>query len=280
MPSTSTAKHPALPWSITFTDSETEHSYIDNEGRDYISVTTLVHRFFPEFDSDYHSKRIAKREGRSQADVLAGWKLLADTACDYGTAVHYYGECIIKGLPLPKPANEKERFAFMAVDKALKGISKHYEFLGVEEIVFDPLYRVAGTIDLPCRHIATGRIAILDWKTNGSIDLIPRYGGFGHAPIAHLGDCNGNHYRMQFGTYAEVMRGSGYVPEDTGFDNAIIYIPPMSPDPVWIPMPDAPKEAADVITSWFKQFDTVENQKYKVSVAEFMERGEKFKGAA
>ena len=280
MPSTSTAKHPALPWSITFTDSETEHSYIDQEGRDYISVTTLVHRFFPEFNAKEAAGRISKRESRVVEDILAEWKLGCDIACAYGTKVHNYAENLKEGRKLPVASNPKEAIAFKSVENALRGIEKHYEILGTECIVFDPLYRVSGTIDLPCRHRETGRMAILDYKTNKSIHLVPRYGQYGHKPIAHIGDCNGNHYRLQFATYAQIMRDSGYVPEDTGFDNAAIYIAPGSEQPVWIPFSDAQKEATDMINAWFKQFDTVENQKYKVSVAEFMARGERFKGAA
>ena len=101
--------------------------------------------------------------------------------------------------------------------------------------------------------------------------MLPRFNQYGLPPIAHIGDCNGNHYRLQFATYAQIMRDSGYVPEDTPFSNAAIYIQPMSENPVWIPLPDAQRESTDLINAWHAEYDTVANQKSGISVAEFME---------
>ena len=268
MTNTKKAKHPTLPCSITFTNDD--HRYVDELGLDYISVTTLVSRFFPTFDERGTAGRIAQRDNRDIMDVLQEWKLNRDTACAYGTKVHLFAENLIKGESLPAPENEKERIAFKSVENALRGLSKHYEILGTEKVVFDPLYRVSGTIDLPCRHRATGRLAIVDWKPNKSIDLIPRFSQRGRKPIEHIGDCNGNHYMLQFSTYSEIMRGSGYVDQDEPFDNAAVWIQPMNPNPVWIPMRDARKEASDMIALWHRQFDSVENCKYKVTVADYL----------
>jgi len=144
MPSTTTAKHPRLPFSITFT--EEGHTYIDNENSDYLSTTTLVGKFFPEFDAPAKAEEIAARENRLAMDILTEWNRSCAESCAYGTRVHEYAEACILGLPTHKHANEKERHAFIAVDTALVGIRKHYEIVSVEAIVFDPVYRIAGSI--------------------------------------------------------------------------------------------------------------------------------------
>lgn len=262
------AKHKVLPFEISF--DEPSHQYLDNEGRDYISVTTLVHRFFPKFDTAGMSKRIATREGVLQAEILARWDKKRDAACEYGTLVHNYAEACVKGDTPPRPRSGHTQMAFDAVQSALRLISGHYDILGAEKIVFDPVYRVAGTIDLPLRHRATGRLCIADWKTNEAIDMTPRFPGMGLPPIAHIPDCNGNHYRLQFAMYAEIMRGSGYVPPDTEFSNAIIYIPPATGRPVWIPCDDAPAEARAMLNAWESEFFTVANIQSGRTVGDYL----------
>jgi len=268
MPATSTAKHPKLPFTITFT--EEGHTYVDNESSDYLSTTTLVGKFFPEFDELYHSDRIAKRHGRDQSDILAMWHAKADAANLYGTHVHEHAESSILGTPLAKATSEKERVAFAAVDTALVGIHKHYEIISVEAIVFDPVYRVSGSIDLRARHRKSGRLATLDWKTNEKLDLTTPYKHTAHPPIAHIPDCNGNHYRLQLAIYEQIMRGAYYIAEDEPIDNAIIYIPPMQSNPVWVPLKPAQPEALAMIKAWYDAFFTVKNIERGTSVADFL----------
>jgi len=265
-----TAKHPSLPWSISF--DPIPHSYIDNENRDYISVTTLVHHFFPEFDTMATAARVAAREGVPVEVIIARWDKKRDDSSEYGTEVHNYAEACVKGHSKPEPTSTLTRMAYDAVNEALVMISRHYDILGAECLVFDPLFRVAGTIDLPLRHKKTRRYCIADWKTNQAIDITPRYPGHGRPPIEHIPDCNGNHYRLQFAEYAEIMRGSGYVPPDTEFSNAIIYIPPMTGHPVWIPMADAPVEARGMLTSWESEFFTPTNQTFGLTVADYLKQ--------
>jgi len=125
----------------------------------------------------------------------------------YGTEVHNYAEACVKGGGRPEPTSTLSRMAYDAVNEALRMISRHYDILGSECLVFDPLFRVAGTIDLPLRHKATGKLCIADWKTNQAIDVTPRFAGRGRPPIEHIPDCNGNHYRLQFALYADSYRG-------------------------------------------------------------------------
>jgi hypothetical protein len=66
------------------------------------------------------------------------------------------------------------------------------------------------------------------------------------------------------------MRASGYVPPSSEFSNAIIYIPPMTGKPVWIPMADAPVEASAMLTAWESEFFTPANQQAGLTVADYL----------
>jgi hypothetical protein len=74
--------------------------------------------------------------------------------------------------------------------------------------------------------------------------------GTGFKPIQHIQDCNGNHYRLQFALYGQVMRIGQYLALDEPLDNGVIWLPPMSDDPQWIRMPDAKAEADAMIRCW------------------------------
>jgi hypothetical protein len=118
MPSTSTAKHPTCPYTITFT--EANHRYVDNEGRDYISGTSIVNSLFEPFDAPAVAERVAERDGTTALEVLAQWKAKGKAASEYGTRVHEYAEALILGKTPPKPTNTKQVCAFAVVDKAMK----------------------------------------------------------------------------------------------------------------------------------------------------------------
>ena len=55
---------------------EEDHKYINLDNPDYLytSVTTVLHKYEVPFDADFHSKRIALRDGREQQDILDEWK--------------------------------------------------------------------------------------------------------------------------------------------------------------------------------------------------------------
>jgi hypothetical protein len=248
MPATQTATHPHTRQTITFT--EADHSYVDDTNHRYASGTGLVAAFFPHFNPDEHAPRIAARRNTTPEAIKAEWEAHATESCDYGTHCHEYAEASIKGTPTPAPATERERHAFRAIDTALVGINRNYTILACEQIIFAQCLHLAGTMDLFARRKRDRMLAVLDWKTNKAIDLTAKFGGTGHKPIQHIGDCNGNHYRLQFATYGQVMRIGQYLALDEPLDNGVIWLPPMSAEPQWIRMQDAKAEADAMIRCW------------------------------
>jgi len=242
-----TAEHPTLPWKLTF--DPTSHTYRDQENRDYESVTHLVGRHFPAFDEVATSARVAARTGRIEKDLVSEWNDKRDAASDYGHRVHAYAESLILGTGTVQPETDNERRAFAIVDKALAGLAGEFDILAAEQIVFDPLFLVAGTIDLVARRRSSGELAVLDWKTNDSITL-DAYGRTGLPPIAHVSDCKVNRYALQLSTYAWMLTDAGhsaYPSKGEPVELALIHVPHVGADPVWRPVPHMPDEVGAVM---------------------------------
>ena len=227
--------HPILPWTLTFDPDP--HTYTDNEGQKYESVTTFVGRHFEPFNEQLEAKRIALRDGRLELDVLYGWRKKADDAAAFGHRIHEYAEAMVLGSTATNPETDKERRAFAIVDKAMVSLSQQYEFLPPEQIVFDPMFLIAGMIDLPARNRTTGALAILDWKTCESITM-DNYRKFARFPISDVPDSKFHHYELQLSIYAWILTAhgwSGYPSEGESVELAMIHVPHVGEEPVWRP---------------------------------------------
>lgn len=227
MPSSTQTKHPVYPHVLTFTESD--HRYEDNLGARYTSVSALVGKFKRPFDRDGISARCAARDGITQAEVLAGWQETADVACRYGTKTHEYAEnTFSRGLSGVKhePHTETEIRAFKCVRAQFSALieSGRFVVMGQELVVFCPLRRVAGTIDLMLREVATGRIWLIDWKTNREIARKGYNGQTMTDTFAHLQDCGFVHYSLQLSLYWQIMRTACWVPKNAEPESRIIHI--------------------------------------------------------
>lgn len=231
------ATHPKLEgWDITF--DSTDHSYRDSTGQVYTSGTSFLKQFFPVFDVHANAARVAARENRLEMDVIAEWNAKRDASSRYGTRVHEYAEAKINGTPTGLPSSPREITARRAVDSALHMLKDHYEILGSEVIVFDPLHQIAGTIDLPARNRQTGAIAVLDWKT--CEEITDKSYAMALPPIQYIPDSKVVHYGLQLSLYGFIQVDSGYVAPGTPVETAVIHIQPDNPEPVWMPLPYAP----------------------------------------
>lgn len=230
-----TATHPTSGHTLTFDPAR--HTYTDNERRRYLSVTSWVRSLFPAFDASSAAERVAARTGRLALDVLREWNAKRDASAAYGTAVHAYAEAAILGTvaAMAPPATDNEARARLAVDAALLALADTHDILGAEMIVFDPLYRLAGTLDLPAINRATGALAILDWKTCEEI-TDDAWGRTGLPPLVDVPDSKAAHYAIQLSGYASIMLETGYVEQDRPVELAVIHVAPGSSVPAWMPL--------------------------------------------
>lgn len=174
------------------------HTYIHIDGLyQYKSVSHLLSLYKNKFDAQNISKRVAKRRGLTQDEVLQEWQDINTTATTYGSKIHDNLEQWIK----------MNGFYF-SQDEELKKVFKSAREIGVlsaenilaEEILHMDDLGIAGTSDLIHDH--GNYFNILDYKTNKKLDFINQYGDWMKPPLQHLSDCSYNHYALQLSIYA------------------------------------------------------------------------------
>ena len=110
---------------------------------DYISVTSLIDRFFP-FDMDRFIKGKAKREGISENEVLEEFLKNRDEAAEKGTHLHEQIENFLKGKEYDSNSKEFDMFKDF-YQKII--VSKGFEFVEAEKRILLEKYNIAGTVD-------------------------------------------------------------------------------------------------------------------------------------
>lgn len=124
------------------------------------SASTIISRFFPEFDSIYWSNRKASSLGMTANDVAKMWADKGKKARDQGTFLHEQIENYYLGLDY----EETEEF-----DQFKNFIKDHYDLRPYrsEWRIFDDILNIAGTIDL---IVANGNTHdIYDWKRSKKV---------------------------------------------------------------------------------------------------------------
>ena len=179
---------------------EVEHIYrhaLDVAGNgQYISVTTLIDRFFP-FDQDRYINQKATRENREEQEVLDEFIRNRDEAAEKGTHLHAQIEKFLKGEEHDSDFKEFRMFQnFYAEVIERKG----FEFQEAEKIIFHPTYNVAGMVDGLFKKPGSDEHIILDWKRSKKlvIDGHARKFGYGYA-LSELSELdNSSYYKYSF----------------------------------------------------------------------------------
>ena len=217
---------------------EEEHKYNDTLGNDYISTTTILHLYKPEFDKAYWLRRKSKELGISEVKLKEQWDTITKEACDRGSVTHNGLEDGIKGASKFKQAIqylERDGDGEMITVADLNTINANYKLLNIEEFKeatdykYDNLYEVfekyvnlgykiyaeigmflidyliSGTIDVLLVNEWENKAVIGDWKTNRG-GLIFTSGYYRkdkkQKPLPH---CNGSIYNLQLSMYAKAV---------------------------------------------------------------------------
>jgi len=146
-----------------------------------------------------------------------------------GTRVHLNCEMQIQGKPLPylHPEHQRERDIMRtAYNAVLYLFSLGFKVWAAEKIVFAEEFGVSGTIDLIMFDPKTGKVYIIDWKTNEKIEFKNNFNEFGFEPIRHIHHCSGSHYTLQLSLYEYLLRTQGYVKPGTSIDRYLIHLTP------------------------------------------------------
>ena len=174
---------------------EEGHKYNDAMGNEYLSVTTLIHDYYNNFDAAYWAHKKAREQGKSEKAILAEWDRIRDEACSRGTKTHNGLEDAIKEVSKFKKAIQyltdttSGRVITIAdipalipqpldVDKFIEATDNKYPeiyrvfkfYTDKGYIIYSEIgaylmdYLVSGTIDIFCYRPTD--FVILDWKTN------------------------------------------------------------------------------------------------------------------
>ena len=181
------------------------------------SVTTFIHKFFPEFNLKMMSRLVAKRRREkgelnkngkplNARDVKKEWALKGDIARSAGTLTHLEIEEFIKGnyseieFPVLTPKAQQGIKWFMKSPYAKSKVV-------TEERIFDEELGLAGTIDVSVYK--DKEVTLIDWKTNKAI----KKRGYGKGSCG-LPNANYYHYTLQLSVYAYMLERQGYIIKD------------------------------------------------------------------
>ena len=185
--------------------NEETHTYADARNQtgtaDYISVTTLIEKFFPFFDEEAYIQKYMAESGKTREEVVR--KMLEPS--ERGTDMHQQIEYFLKGKEHREDFKEFQLFRKFHEEQILK---RGLAFYDAEKVVTLPQFGIAGTVDALFRK-PDGTFVMVDWKRSKHliIDGYPKkYGiGRGLSILSHLDNSSYYHYELQQSFYKYIL---------------------------------------------------------------------------
>lgn len=180
--------------------NEAEHKYTVND-KELISVTTLIDKYFPQFDADYWAARKAPRMGITPDELKAQWEANAERARNLGTSMHDKIEKYYLGI-----SSETDETFDLFLQFAANHTLLPYR---TEWRIFYEEYGIAGTLDF--LEYKDGVFTIYDWKRseklvkNGIVLKDNQWGTSAFDPISHIPDTSFYHYALQLSMYRYIL---------------------------------------------------------------------------
>lgn len=175
-----------------------------------ISVTTLIHLFFPEFDADVVIPKMMARNwanskyfGMSPEAIKTLWEKNGEEASHAGTLMHADIERFLNQETVLNPTCTEHQY-FQCFWKGFQVVNPCYVPYRTEWLVFDEERKISGSIDCVLKHVETGAVTILDWKRSKEIKKENRFEQ-GFPPFEHLPNCNFSHYTLQLNIYRHLL---------------------------------------------------------------------------
>ncbi|MFW5847405.1 MAG: hypothetical protein ACOCVF_00600 [bacterium] len=188
------------------------HKYYLN-GKECISVTTLIHKYVTEFDELYWSEAKAEEFNLTPKEVLRAWKFLNEKGTFKGSLIHEYGENLFKHKFFPYPSDRViNMFGFDPIkkeyDKTKKHVDKFYNDVKdklipvhLEGVYYDEEALIAGMADILFYNVRKKQYQIWDYKTNKDFTFGNDFGHTLKYPLNHLADCDIEIYSLQLALY-------------------------------------------------------------------------------
>jgi len=192
-------------------DAENHH-YYDDYG-DYTSVTTLVGKFMPTFDSIKISEKYALSHGETAEYWRSYWSEISKASQLLGSKIHKdLQEDVMCGLFIDDNYfNEFSDYGYGFREALIKKYGKLFSVTAysIEEIIFSNEYRVAGTYDLLLRCVINGenKTVLIDFKTGKNIDLFGFDNDIANPPFYFVPASKYGKSAMQMGFYRDLLSG-------------------------------------------------------------------------
>jgi hypothetical protein len=201
---------------LKFTPQDHKYTSIKKEDeKDWISVTSFIGNFKQPFEADLIAEKSSRSKkskwyGMSPSEIKDAWKAEANRATTLGTWYHNCRErdlCELETIersgvtvPIVKPI-ELEGIKYSPDQKLLDGVYP-------EHMVYLKSVGLCGQSDLV--EVVDGKVNITDYKTNKEIKIegFTNWEGITTKmmpPVAHLDDCNLNHYTLQLSMYLYII---------------------------------------------------------------------------
>jgi hypothetical protein len=164
---------------VTFYDEP--HKYF-LDGKELISVTTLIHKYQEEFQEDFWAEIKGCQHDLTPNQVKRAWRFINKKGTIKGSAIHDYAENLFQNkefeYPLQTIVNE---FGFdpvlteynttkMHVDKFYNDVRGKLIPIRTEFVVYDRESLIGGMLDMLFFNVKAGEFQIWDWKTNKKFD--------------------------------------------------------------------------------------------------------------
>jgi len=185
---------------------EDTHKYLVGE-REFKSVTTFIHDFFPKFDAKTailkmkKSGSFAKRfKNRTEESVIEEWDASGKSAAALGTQLHLCIEKTYRGEDVGNIDEIAKEFGqFKKFHENTHNIITPYAF---EWRVYDEDIGIAGSIDAV--FTKNNKFYIYDWKRVKEMKTDNQY-ETAFPPISHLDNCNFYQYALQLNMYKYIL---------------------------------------------------------------------------
>lgn len=186
------------------------------DGRELISVTTLIHQYQEEFNEDYWSNYKADQFHITQNEILTAWRFINRKGVVKGSAIHDYAEKLFqnKSYEYPKDLILKE-FGFdpvwneyqitkKHVDRFYKDVHDRLIPVRTELVIYDKESMIAGMLDILFYNIKMKEFQIWDWKTNKDFTFEMKSRHL-LKDLFTLEDCDLETYSLQLELYKRII---------------------------------------------------------------------------
>lgn len=174
------------------------HTYlVDNQK--IPSTSSLVHKFYEQFDSEKVSFSISKGNKTKQKELLGLWESKRDVAATRGTDIHNFAEAFLDNR-IETSMLKEHTLQKKAVMDFWNTLPPYLSAVFLELKMYHLQYMYAGTSDFGLEDSRDNSIWIGDYKTNE--DLFKCYKGKKmKRPFQFLDDSPFNHYQIQLSFY-------------------------------------------------------------------------------